>query len=89
MLYETAARSAEVLDLNIEDMDLANCRAKVRRKGGAADRLTGRQQPEHDGGQTLLVFVQARRSRSESRVDRVQREDGGLCGHGRMFFHLG
>jgi integrase/recombinase XerC/integrase/recombinase XerD len=37
MLYETAARSAEVLALNIEDLDLPNRRAKVRRKGGAVD----------------------------------------------------
>ena len=37
MLYETAARSAEVLALNVEDLDLPNRRAKVRRKGGAVD----------------------------------------------------
>jgi integrase len=37
MLYETAARSAEVLALDVEDLDLANRRAKVRRKGGAID----------------------------------------------------
>ena len=37
MLYETAARSAEVLALNVEDLDLPNRRAKVRRKGGAMD----------------------------------------------------
>jgi integrase/recombinase XerC/integrase/recombinase XerD len=37
MLYETAARSAEVLALNAEDLDLANRRAKVRRKGAAVD----------------------------------------------------
>ena len=37
MLYETAARSAEVLALNVEDLDLANRRARVRRKGGAVD----------------------------------------------------
>jgi integrase len=30
-------RSAEVLALNVEDLNLANRRAKVRRKGGAAD----------------------------------------------------
>lgn len=34
MLYETAARSAEVLRLDVEDLDLANRRAKVRRKAG-------------------------------------------------------
>ena len=37
MLYETAARSAEVLRLDVEDLDLPNRRAKVRRKGGAID----------------------------------------------------
>jgi integrase len=34
---ETAARSAEVLRLDVEDLDLTNRRAKVRRKGGAID----------------------------------------------------
>lgn len=37
LLYETAARSAEVLRLNVEDLDLPNRRAKARRKGGAID----------------------------------------------------
>ena len=37
MLYETAARSAEVLALNVEDLDLPNRCAGVRRKGGAID----------------------------------------------------
>jgi integrase/recombinase XerC/integrase/recombinase XerD len=37
MLYETAARSAELLRLDVEDLDLPNRRAKVRRKGGAVD----------------------------------------------------
>lgn len=37
MLYETAARSAEVLRLNVEDLDMPNKRARVRRKGGAQD----------------------------------------------------
>lgn len=37
MLYETAARSAELLRLDVEDLDLPNRRAKVRRKGGAID----------------------------------------------------
>jgi len=35
LLYETAARSAEVLRLDVEDLDLPNRKAKVRRKGGA------------------------------------------------------
>ena len=37
MLYETAARSAEVLRLDVGDLDLPNRQAKVRRKGGAID----------------------------------------------------
>ncbi|MEV0404961.1 tyrosine-type recombinase/integrase [Actinoallomurus sp. NPDC050550] len=37
MLYETAARASEVLALDIENLDLRNRRAKVRRKGNAVD----------------------------------------------------
>lgn len=37
LLYETAARAGEALALDIGDLDLRNRRAKVRRKGGAAD----------------------------------------------------
>jgi integrase len=37
LLYETAARSAEILSLGVEDLDLPNRCAKVRRKGGAVD----------------------------------------------------
>lgn len=37
MLYETAARSAEVLRLDVEDLDQPNRRAKVTRKGSAVD----------------------------------------------------
>jgi integrase len=37
LLYETAARAAEVLALDVEDLDLRNRCAKVRRKGNAAD----------------------------------------------------
>ncbi|MET8339643.1 site-specific integrase [Streptosporangium canum] len=33
MLYETAARSAEILALNVEDLDLEHRRAPVRSKG--------------------------------------------------------
>jgi integrase len=37
LLYESAARSAEVLRLDVGDLDLPNRKAKVRRKGGAVD----------------------------------------------------
>ena len=45
MLYETAARSAEVLALDVEDLDLPNRRAKVRRKGGALDIIVWQTDP--------------------------------------------
>src|SRR5437868_4332210 len=37
LLYESAARANEILALNIEDLDLANKRARVRSKGGAVE----------------------------------------------------
>jgi integrase len=37
MLYETAARASEVLALDVDDLDLRNRCAKVRRKGNAID----------------------------------------------------
>jgi integrase len=37
MLYESAARASEVLALDVEDLDLRNRCAKVRRKGSAVD----------------------------------------------------
>ena len=37
MLYETAARSSEILALDVEDLDRRNRRAKVTRKGSAVD----------------------------------------------------
>ncbi|WP_187414921.1 hypothetical protein [Nonomuraea sp. PA05] len=37
MLCETAARAAEILALNVEDLDLEHRRAPVRSKGGAIE----------------------------------------------------
>jgi integrase len=37
LLYDSAARSAEVLGLDVEDLDMPNRRAKVVRKGSAID----------------------------------------------------
>jgi integrase len=58
MLYETAARSSEVLALNIEDLDRRNRRSKVTRKGSAVDIIvwqtgTARLLPRLLGGWTL------------------------------------
>ena len=69
MLYETAARSAEVLALDIGDLDLANRRARVRRKGGAVDIIvwqtgTARLLPRLLKGRTSgPVFVTERKAR--------------------------
>jgi integrase len=71
LLYETAARSAEVLRLDVEDLDLANRKAKVRRKGGAIDVIvwqtgTARLLPRLlKGRKTGPVFLTGRRSRVE------------------------
>ena len=69
MLYETAARSAEVLALDIGDLDLPNRRAKVRRKGGAVDTIvwqtgTARLLPRLlKGRKSGPVFVTERKAR--------------------------
>lgn len=69
LLYETAARSAEVLALNVEDLDLPNRRARVRRKGGAIDIIvwqsgTARLLPRLLRGRTSgPLFVTERKAR--------------------------
>jgi site-specific recombinase XerD len=71
LLYETAARAAEVLALDVEDLDLRNRRAKVRRKGNAADVIvwqtaTARLLPRLLQGRTSgPVFLTDRRARVE------------------------
>lgn len=37
LLYESAGRASEVLSINVEDIDVANKRVRVRSKGGAID----------------------------------------------------
>jgi len=69
MLYETAARSAELLALDVEDLDLPNRRAKVRRKGGTIDVIiwqtgTARLLPRLlKGRKSGPVFVTERKAR--------------------------
>jgi len=82
MLYETAARSAEVLALDIEDLDRPNRKARVRRKGGAVDVIvwqtrTARLLPRLAGGRTTgPLFVTRRKAR-------VQLPAADLDEHGR------
>lgn len=69
LLYESAARSAEILRLDVQDLDLPNRRARVTRKGGAADVIvwqTGaaRLIPRYLKGRTSgPLFVTDRRAR--------------------------
>jgi integrase len=82
MLYETAARSVEVLALNVDDLDLPNRCAKVRRKGGAIDVIiwqtgTARLMPRLlKGRKSGPVFVTERKAR-------VQLPASDLDEHGR------
>ncbi len=66
LLYETAARSAEVLRLDVGDLDLPNRKAKVRRKTGPVfltDRRARVQLPPCDidpaSGRARLSYRQA------------------------------
>jgi integrase len=47
MLYDTAARASEILNLNVEDLDLANKRAKVIGKGGDEEWVHWRTRTAH------------------------------------------
>jgi integrase len=67
LLYETAARATELLALDVQDLDLANRRARVHSKGGAVEWVfwqTGSAQllPHLLGGRTSgPVFLGGRR----------------------------
>ena len=64
MLYETAARTSEVLALDVEDLDRARRRARIRSKGGSTDmvvwaaptaRLLGRYVADRTQGPLFLT----------------------------------
>ncbi|MEV0391352.1 tyrosine-type recombinase/integrase, partial [Nonomuraea sp. NPDC050643] len=69
LLYESAARAAEVLALDAGNLDQRNRRAKVKRKGGAVDVIvwqtpTARLLPRLlDGRRSGPVFLTDRRAR--------------------------
>ena len=79
MLYETAARAAEVLALDVDDLDLTNRRAKVRRKGGAVDVIvwqtgTARLLPRLiKGRKSGTLFLTARRGAVSTTPDGHER----------------
>ena len=69
MLYETAARTSEVLALDEEDLDRARRRARIRSKGGSVDmilwaaptaRLLGRYLADRSGGPLFLTRHRSR-----------------------------
>jgi site-specific recombinase XerD len=57
VLYESAARVQEVLALNVEDVDFANHRARVVRKGGASDVVIWQRQ----GAMLLSRYLKGRK----------------------------
>jgi integrase len=69
LLYESAARASEVLGLDVADLDLANRRARVIRKGSAVDTITWRTPSAHllprllRGRTAGPVFLTSRRAR--------------------------
>ena len=69
MLYETAARTSEVLALDVGDLDRARRRARIRSKGGSVDmvvwaaptaRLLGRYLADRSGGPLFLTRWRSR-----------------------------
>lgn len=91
LLYESAARAGEVLALDVEDLDLANRRARVRRKGGAVDTITwqtptARLLPRLLGGRARgPVFVTDRRAKGQA-LGQVPGQDLAPDGRGRLSY---
>lgn len=83
LLYDSAARSAEVLRLNVEDLDRANSRARVTRKGGAQDMIiwksrTARLLTSYLEGRTSgPLFVTSRGAKSDGLLGPGDRDGEG------------
>lgn len=82
MLHETAARSAEVLRLDVPDLDRPNRRTRVTRKGGAQDVIiwqteTARLLPRYLGDRADgPLFLTGRRARVELPPGDIHRASG-------------
>jgi integrase/recombinase XerC/integrase/recombinase XerD len=94
-LYETAARSAEVLRLDVEDLDMPNRRARVRRKGGAVDwivwqtgtaRLLPRLLQGRTGGPLFLTDRKARVQLPPGDIDQASRRARVSYSHAEALF---
>jgi integrase/recombinase XerC/integrase/recombinase XerD len=83
LLYDTAARSAEVLRLDVEDLDLVNHRADVTRKGGKPDTIVWRTRTARllanylEGRAHGPLFVTERAARSDVIVGPADLDDRG------------
>jgi integrase/recombinase XerC/integrase/recombinase XerD len=87
MSYETAARSSELLGLDVEDLDMPNRRAKVRRKADVVDIIvwqtgTARLLPRLlKGRKSGPVFVTERKARVQ-----LPASDLDKAGHARLSY---
>jgi integrase len=87
MLYETAARASEILNLNVEDLDLSNRRTRVTRKGGANDIVvwntkTARLLPRYLNGRSDgPLFLTERKAKVE-----LSAYDRHAAGHARLSY---
>ena len=83
LLYDSAARSAEVLRLNVEDLDLANHRVRVTRKGGGHDVIVWKTRTARllgnylEGRQSGPVFVTGRAAKSDALIGPGDRDEHG------------
>jgi integrase/recombinase XerC/integrase/recombinase XerD len=83
LLYDSAARSAEVLRLDVPDLDLANHRARVTRKGGGHDVIIWKTRTARllgnylDGRQDGPVFLTERGAKSDAYVGPADRDQRG------------
>jgi integrase/recombinase XerC/integrase/recombinase XerD len=77
LLYDSAARSAEVLRLDVPDLDLANHRARVTRKGGGHDIISWKSRT----ARLLSNYLKGRRDGPVFVTDRGAKSDG-LLGPG-------
>jgi integrase len=90
LLYESAARSAEVLRLDVQDLDMGNHCAQVTRKGGKADVIGWQSRTAMllprllKGRKTGPVFLTERRSRSD--VRRALGDIDPATGKGRLTY---
>lgn len=91
LLYESAARAGEVLALDVGDLDLANRRARVRRKGGAVDTITWQTPTARllprllDGRRSGPLFVTDRRAKGQA-LGQVPGQDLAPDGRGRLSY---